>query len=376
MTRPSAFRLLSQATAGAALLAIVLTGCSAKNAGTSASASNSSSHDQGRVAFMMPDLITPRWDAQDRLVFQDEAKKACGDCKVTYYNAKGDADTQLSQVQAAIANGVDVIVLAPTDKTAAVNMVNLANAAGVKVISYATNIDNPKVDYIVTTDVPKIGAQQAQSLVDGLKAKGITSGKLIQINGDPSDDFGFRYKAGAHSVLDKSGFTIAAEYDTQKWDGTNAQREMDQAITKVGKDGFVGVYAANDDLAGGVIAALKNAGIDPKTRLVTGQDGSKAGLQRVIAGEQYNTINLPIKIFAAKTADLAVALAKGKAAPSDVINGTAKTPSGTEVKAYLYPTEVIKIDNIKHMIEPDGFWKLSDICTGTYQAACSAAGLM
>ncbi|MCU1670587.1 MAG: hypothetical protein JWP40_3514 [Blastococcus sp.] len=376
MTRPSAFRLLSRATAGAALLALVLTGCSAKNAGTSASASNSSSHDQGRVAFMMPDLITPRWDAQDRLVFQDEAKKACGDCKVTYYNAKGDADTQLSQVQAAIANGVDVIVLAPTDKTAAVNMVNLANAAGVKVISYATNIDNPKVDYIVTTDVPKIGAQQAQSLVDGLKAKGITSGKLIQINGDPSDDFGFRYKAGAHSVLDKSGFTIAAEYDTQKWDGTNAQREMDQAITKVGKDGFVGVYAANDDLAGGVIAALKNAGIDPKTRLVTGQDGSKAGLQRVIAGEQYNTINLPIKIFAAKTADLAVALAKGKAAPSDVINGTAKTPSGAEVKAYIYPTEVIKIDNIKHMIEPDGFWKLSDICTGTYQAACSAAGLM
>jgi D-xylose transport system substrate-binding protein len=376
MTRPSAFRLLSRATAGAALLALVLTGCSAKNAGTSASASNSSSHDQGRVAFMMPDLITPRWDAQDRLVFQDEAKKACGDCKVTYYNAKGDADTQLSQVQAAIANGVDVIVLAPTDKTAAVNMVNLANAAGVKVISYATNIDNPKVDYIVTTDVPKIGAQQAQSLVDGLKAKGITSGKLIQINGDPSDDFGFRYKAGAHSVLDKSGFTIAAEYDTQKWDGTNAQREMDQAITKVGKDGFVGVYAANDDLAGGVIAALKNAGIDPKTRLVTGQDGSKAGLQRVIAGEQYNTINLPIKIFAAKTADLAVALAKGKAAPSDVINGTAKTPSGAEVKAYIYPTEVIKIDNIKHMIEPEGFWKLSDICTGTYQAACSAAGLM
>ena len=376
MTRPSAFRLLGRATAGAALLALVLTGCSAKNAGTSASASNSSSHDQGRVAFMMPDLITPRWDAQDRLVFQDEAKKACGDCKVTYYNAKGDADTQLSQVQAAIANGVDVIVLAPTDKTAAVNMVNLANAAGVKVISYATNIDNPKVDYIVTTDVPKIGAQQAQSLVDGLKAKGITSGKLIQINGDPSDDFGFRYKAGAHSVLDKSGFTIAAEYDTQKWDGTNAQREMDQAITKVGKDGFVGVYAANDDLAGGVIAALKNAGIDPKTRLVTGQDGSKAGLQRVIAGEQYNTINLPIKIFAAKTADLAVALAKGKAAPSDVINGTAKTPSGAEVKAYIYPTEVIKIDNIKHMIEPEGFWKLSDICTGTYQAACSAAGLM
>jgi D-xylose transport system substrate-binding protein len=366
--------MLGTLAVGGAIAALALTGCSAKNASAGAGASGSS-HDQGRIAFMMPDLITPRWDAQDKVVFEDEAKKACSDCQVTYYNAKGDADTQLSQVQAAIANGVDVIVLAPTDKTAAVNMVNLAHNAGVKVISYATNIDSKNVDYIVTTDVPKIGAQQAQSLIDGLKAKGITSGKLIEINGDPSDDFGFRYKAGAHSVLDKSGFTIAAEYDAAKWDGTNAQRNMDQAITKVGKDGFVGVYAANDDLAGGVIASMKNAGIDPTTRPVTGQDGSKAGLQRVLTGEQYNTINLPIKVFAAKTADLAVALAKGKKAPADIINGTSEIPSGAKIPAYLYPTYVILANNVGDMIEPKGFWKLSDICTAQYAAACQKAGL-
>jgi D-xylose transport system substrate-binding protein len=365
--------LLSRAAISAAVLAVALTGCSAKNSGSSASGE---SHGQGRIAFMMPDLVTPRWDAQDRVVFEDEAKKSCPDCNVTYYNAKGSADTQLSQVQAAIANGVDVIVLAPADKTAAVNMVNLAHNAGVKVISYATNIDNPAVDYIVTTDVPKIGAQQAQSLVDKLHAQGITSGNLIMINGDPSDDFGFRYKAGAHSVLDKSGFTIAAEYDAAKWDATNAQTSMDQAITKVGAHDFVGVYAANDDTAGGAIAAMKNAGIDPTTIPVTGQDGSAAGLQRVISGEQYNTINLPIKIFAAKTADLAVALAKGQQPSADIVNGKAPIPSGAEIPAYIYPTEVITVDNVKHMLQPEGFWKVTDICTSTYEAACKKAGLL
>jgi D-xylose transport system substrate-binding protein len=352
---------------------MALTGCTAKNSDASASGDD---QGQGRIAFLMPDLITPRWDAQDRVVFEDRAAELCDDCEVTYYNAKGDADTQLSQVESAIANGVDVIVLAPTDKTAAVNMVSRAHDAGVKVISYATNIDNPDVDYVVTTDVPKIGAQQAESLLEGLQGQGITSGNLVVINGDPSDDFGFRYKAGAHSVLDESGFTVAAEYDAEKWDGTNAQRQMDQAITALGADGFVGVYAANDDLAGGVIAALKNAGIDPKTRLVTGQDASAAGLQRIIAGEQYNTINLPIKVFAAKTADLAVALSKGEDAPGDVINGVSETPSGDEIDAYIYPTEVITIENIKNVIEPDGFWKLEDICTPTYEAACRTAGLM
>jgi D-xylose transport system substrate-binding protein len=373
LKRPSTFRFLSGATAAAAALALALTGCSAKNADGSGGGDD---HGQGRIAFMMPDLITPRWDAQDRVVFEEQAKESCSDCEVTYYNAKGSADTQLSQVQAAIANGVDVIVLAPADKTAAVNMVNLAHDAGVKVVSYATNIDNPDVDYIVTTDVPKIGAQQAQSLVDKLHAQGITSGNLIMINGDPSDDFGWRYKEGAHSVLDDSGFTIAAEYDAAKWDATNAQTSMDQAITAVGAGNFVGVYAANDDTAGGAIAAMKNAGIDPTAIPVTGQDGSAAGLQRIIAGEQLNTINLPIKTFAARTADLAVALAKGEEPSADIVNGTSEIPSGAEIPAYLYDTEVITIENVAHMIEPDGFWKLEDICTPTYQDACRKAGLL
>jgi D-xylose transport system substrate-binding protein len=374
MTRPSTFRLLSTVTAAAAGLAMTLTGCTAKNSDSGGAAD--ASDGQGSIAFMMPDLITPRWDAQDRVVFEEQAAESCPDCSVTYYNAKGDAGTQLSQVQAAIANGVDVIVLAPADKTAAVNMVELAHDAGVKVISYATTIDSPNIDYLVSTDIEAIGAQIAQALIDGLEAKGITSGNLVMVNGDPSDDFGFRYKAGAHSVLDDSGFTIAAEYDAEKWDGTNAQRQMDQAITAVGKDNFVGVWAANDDVAGGVIAAMKNAGIDPTTRLVTGQDGSAAGLQRIISGEQYNTINLPIKIFAAKTAELAAALAQGEEPPADIVNGTGETPSGATIDAYLYPTEVITLDNISSMIEPEGFWPLEDVCTSAYEEACRAAGLL
>ncbi len=373
MTRPTPFRMLSTASVSVALLTVALTGCTAQNSGAEAADAPS---DQGRIAFMMPDLITPRWDAQDRVVFEQQAEESCPECEVTYYNAKGDAGTQLSQVQAAIANDVDVIVLAPTDKTAAVNMVELAHDAGVEVISYATTIDSPNIDYLVSTEIEEIGAQMAQSLVDELNARGITSGNLIMINGDPSDDFGFRYKAGAHSVLDDSGFTIAAEYDAEKWDGTNAQRQMDQAITAVGKDNFVGVWAANDDIAGGVIAAMKNAGIDPTTLPVTGQDGAQAGLQRIIAGEQFNTINLPIKVFAARTAELAVALARGEEPPADIINGTGTTPSGHEVDAYLYPTEVITIDNISTMLEPEGFWPVEDICTEAYEAACTEAGLL
>jgi D-xylose transport system substrate-binding protein len=371
MKNPLNARYLSLASV-AVIAAVGLAGCVAKS---NTAASSKSDHGKGRIAFMMPDLVTARWDQQDKPVFEAEVKKACPDCTVTNYNAKGSPETQLAQVQSAITNGVDAVVLAPIDKNAAVNMVNQLHDAGVKVISYQTTIDSPNVDYGVTTDISKIGALQAQSLVDGLKAKGITSGPLIVQNGDPSDAFGPKYKAGAHSVLDKSGFTIAAEYDTKSWDGTTAQAQMDQAITKVGKNGFVGVYAANDQLAGGVIAAMKNAAIDPTTRLTTGQDGAVAGLQRIIAGEQYNTINLPIKVFAARTADLAIAVAKGQQPPAEIVNGTTKTPSGVDIKAYLYDTEVITKSNVANMIVPKGFWPLQSVCTAEYLAACQKAGL-
>ena len=64
-------------------------------------------------------------------------------------------------------------------------------------------------------------------------------------------------------MFDKSGVEIAKEYDTPDWSPDKAQREMEQAITALGKDELAGVYSANDGMAGGAIAALKGAGVDP-----------------------------------------------------------------------------------------------------------------
>ena len=69
-----------------------------------------------------------------------------------------------------------------------------------------------------------------------------------------------------------SGVKIVKEYDTPDWSPDQAQTEMDQAITALGKTGFKGVYAMNDGTAGGAIAAMQAAGVDPKTIPTTGQD--------------------------------------------------------------------------------------------------------
>ena len=64
-------------------------------------------------------------------------------------------------------------------------------------------------------------------------------------------------------MLKERGAEIVKVYDTPDWSPDKAQQEMDQSITALGKDGFDAVYAANDGMAGGAIAALKGASIDP-----------------------------------------------------------------------------------------------------------------
>ena len=148
------------------------------------------------------------------------------------------------------------------------------------------------------------------------------------VNGAPTDPSAGDYKKGAHQVLDKSGLKIAKEFDTPDWSPDKAQTEMEQSITSLGKDGFVGVYSANDGMAGGIIAAMKGAGIDPKSKPVTGGDSEVAAIQRILTGEQFSTIYLAIKQQAETSAELAVDAAHGKMDPDGLAK--AKVDNGSK----------------------------------------------
>ena len=77
---------------------------------------------------------------------------------------------------------------------------------------------------------------QGQALLDALKARRHTGkGKIVMINGSPTDPSSADYKKGAHSVLDGK-VKIGREYDTPDWSPDKAQQEMEQAITALGRD--------------------------------------------------------------------------------------------------------------------------------------------
>ena len=191
------------------------------------------------------------------------------------------------------------------------------------------------------------------------------------INGDQVCDACRAFKIGAHDILDPlvaSGkIKIVYETDTKDWLATNAQREVEQALTAQ-NDKIDGIVAANDTLAQGVIAALKGRKLEGKV-LVTGQDASDAAIQHILAGEQAMTVYKALQAQAGAAAKAAVALAKGQDA-SAIFPDNVKTESG-EVAALLLKPVVVDKSNIKDTVIKDGFTKKEDVCKGAAAAACN-----
>ncbi|MDF5753608.1 sugar ABC transporter substrate-binding protein [Spongiactinospora sp. TRM90649] len=337
----------------------------------SAQTDNSSGGD--KIAFLLPESKTARYEVADRPYFEKKLTELCPTCEIINGNAQGDAGKQQQQVEAAITKGVKVLVIDPVDVKAAASGVSQAKAAGIPVVSYARLVQGAPVDYFVSVDSFRGGQQQAEAMLTALKAAGKDKPRIVMINGSPTDSNAEPFKRGAHSVFDPAGVDVVREYDTPNWDPTEAQRQMEQAITSLGADGFDAVYVTNDGMASGVIAALRGADIDPGSRYVTGQDAEVAALQRIVAGEQFITLYQPIKKIADTSAQLAVNLLRGTAptglTTTDQDNGAGK------VKSILLDTVVVTKDNIKESVLVDKFTTAEQICTGAYAAGCEKAGL-
>jgi D-xylose transport system substrate-binding protein len=327
----------------------------------------------GTIAWLLPESKTARYESQDNPNFQRKVKELCPDCEILYSNADQDAAKQQQQAEAAITKGAKVMVLDPVDAAAAGAIVNRAKQSQIPVISYDRLITDADIDYYISFDNVRVGELQGESLVSKLEDEG-ARGDIIMINGAPTDNNAKLFKQGAHSVIDDSPFKVAREYDTPDWSPDKAQQQMEQAITAVGEDGFVGVYAANDGTAGGAIAAMKAAGIDPARRPTTGQDAELAAIQRILSGEQYMTVYKAIKPEAEAAAELAVALARGEDPPGGLVNDRVDNGMEEVPSVLLRPVAVTK-DNIQETVVKDGFWKASQICAGKFAAACKEAGI-
>jgi D-xylose transport system substrate-binding protein len=355
-------------------LGLVAAGCGSSDNEKTSTGGASGNNKGGKIALLLPETKTARYETQDRPLFEKKVKALCPNCEILYQNADQDPAKQQQQAEAALTQGAKVLVLDAVDAAAAGAIVTRAKQSKVPVVSYDRLITDAPVDYYISFDNVRVGQLQGQALAGRLKDNGKANGPIVMINGAPTDNNAKLFKQGAMGALQSAGVKVLKSYDTPDWSPDKAQSEMEQAITAVGDNGFNGVYAANDGTAGGAIAAMKSAGVNPTERPTTGQDAELAGIQRILAGTQYMTVYKAIKPEAEQAAQMAIDLANGRKPPASLVkdkvdNGQLKVPS-----VLLTPVAVTK-DNIKDTVVKDGFWTTKQICTSAYAAGCKAAGL-
>jgi D-xylose transport system substrate-binding protein len=372
-------KLNPRASAGVLLataLAALAAGCGSDDSNDKASGSTTASTAAkgGKIALLLPENKTARYENQDKPFFTAKVKELCPTCEIIYQNATQDAAKQQQQAEAAITQGAKVLVLDAVDVASAGAIVTRAKQQKIPVVSYGRLVADAPLDYYVSIDPFKVGQQQAEEQLKALKAAGKTNPRVVMINGSPTDSNSAPYKKGAEQVYKAGGAKIVKSYDTPDWSPDKAQSQMEQTITALGKSGFDAVYVANDGMAGGAIAAMKSAGLDPSKFFVTGQDAEVTGVQRILKGEQLETVYQPLKIIASKSAEIAVPLAQGKPVPSGI--ATSKTDNGAgEVPSVLVPTLSVDKSNVASTVVKDGFLTAADICTSAYASACKDAGI-
>ncbi|GAB2735933.1 sugar ABC transporter substrate-binding protein [Streptomyces bullii] len=358
----------------AATLSVTLAGCGVLSAtGSSGEASPTKGNDI-TVGLLLPEKANTRYENFDYPIIKKKVESLTrNQGRVEYANAEADADRQAQQLQKMVDDRVDVILLDAVDAHAIASGVKKAKDAGIPVIAYDRLAEGP-IDAYISFDNELVGEVQGRTLLEAIGPDVSVADKIVMMNGSPTDPNAKQFKAGALSELNGK-VTIAKSFDTKDWKPENAEANMAQAIAAIGAGDIAAVYSANDGMAGGIIKALKAAGVT-KLPPITGQDAELEAVQRILLGEQFMSVYKSYPQEAENAAEMAVAKVQGRDIQFDALaRDKVDSPTHKEIPAQLVPVVALTKSNIKDTVVADGIYKVSDICTAKYRAACSAAGL-
>ncbi|MFE4975967.1 sugar ABC transporter substrate-binding protein [Kitasatospora sp. NPDC056651] len=350
-------------------LTLSMTAACGKAAGAKGDSSSAAGGDPNAIGLLLPENASSvRYESFDRPFIEAKVTSLCASCKVLYNNAEGSAAKQKQQFDTLLTQGVKVIILDPYDAKSTQGWVEQAAAKGVKVLAYDRLASGPVAAY-TSFDNEKVGELQGQALLDALGPRAAEA-NIVMIDGDEADPNAAQFKSGAHKVLDGKVKKVVYEQSGQ-WDPTVAGQKISAAVTEFGKNGFQGVYSANDGMAAAIITQLKGAGIKVP---VGGQDAGLDAVQRIVGGDQAYTIYKAYRPLAETAAELAVALLQGKDVKA-IATDSFDSDTAKGIPSKLLDAKVVTKDDIAATVLADGLYKASDICTADYAAACAAAGI-
>lgn len=329
---------------------------------------------KGLVGVTLPTKTLSRWSSDTDSI--ERGLENLG-YEVDLQYADNRQDVQNSQIENQIKLGCDILVITPVESNALGEVLKKAKEAGIPVIfcnKLPTNTD--KCDYYVGFDNYTAGRLQGQYIVNKL---GISAGAegpftLECFGGDPDDSNSAYYYDGAMEVLQPyidSGKLIVVSGQTSwpdqiaipNWKSQGAQDRMDNLLTAFYADRNIdAVLSPGDSLSQGIAASLKKHGYGAEGKpfpILTGMGCDKAGVGRIIRGEQSMSIFRDDRVLAYHACAMAEAILLGKEVPVNAVysNGVIDVPS------YNCGIKLVDADNWKEVLVDSGYYTEAEIPT-------------
>lgn len=221
---------------------------------------------------------------------------------IEVYNASDSQSTQNDQVKEMLSEGCDVICVNLVDRTEPTTIIDMAEKQNVPVIFF--NRELVSEDLERWDELYYVGAKAFESgIMEGeIAAETFLKNPEVDKNGDGI----FQYvvlegEAGHQDAIVRTEYSVATMiecgveveklgYAIANWNRAQAQTKMTQMLGEYGESIEL-VLANNDDMALGVIDALKAYGLEKEAwPVVVGIDGTDVGLEAVKNGEMAGTV--------------------------------------------------------------------------------------
>lgn len=272
----------------AATMVFSLVACGSSDAGSNAATesasagttSSSSSGDMIKVGIINNDPNESGYRTANDKDMKNTFTEANGYEASFAYSLKNDE--QITAAQKFIQDGVDYLLLSAADTAGWDSVLKDAQDAGIRVILFDRTIDADESLYeaSIVSDMAKEG----QTAVDWLKSQNLSEYNIIHLQGV----MGSAAQRGRTGALDDAaandGFNLVTQ-QTAEWNAEKAQQIV-QSVIDAGTP-FNVIYAENDDMAKGAVAALDKANISHgvgKDVIVMGFDCNKWALEELKAG--------------------------------------------------------------------------------------------
>ncbi|MGL6025465.1 MAG: ribose ABC transporter substrate-binding protein RbsB [Cetobacterium sp.] len=201
--------------------------------------------------------------------------------EIIVLDSQNDPSKELSNVEDLIVNGIDVLLVNPTDSDAIISSIKAANRFKVPVITLDRSSNGGKVISHIASDNAAGGVLAGQFLLEKLEGK---SNSIVELEGIPGTtaarDRGNGFNSAVNGKLNTVG-KQAADFDRTK--GLNVMENILQ-----GQPNIDAIFAHNDEMALGALKAVEAAG--KKNILIVGFDATEDAVRAVKDGKLAATV--------------------------------------------------------------------------------------